>query len=104
MRPLPSLGDTPEDMRMYKRGGKVQRFKDGDSVGVDPTPSNSSNMRRGPKGNATDAYNKALLPDEDDMTMAHSIRRAMGLERDPAPTQKQSIHAGGYRKGGSSKR
>jgi len=67
----------------FKKGGKVKKFDDG--------------------GKATAAYNAALLPDQDDMDMAHAIRRAMGLEKAPAPTQKQSIHSGGYRKGGKAK-
>ena len=35
----------------FKKGGKVSRYRDGDSVEVDPTPSNSINMRRARGGN-----------------------------------------------------
>ena len=49
----------------FKKGGKVSRYRDGDSVEVDPTPSNSSNMRRYNSGSAVEdlskgAYDKAV--------------------------------------------
>jgi len=34
----------------FKKGGKVSSYRDGDSVEVDPTPSNSVNMRRAKGG------------------------------------------------------
>lgn len=40
----------------FKKGGKVNRFRDGDSVTVDPTPCNSSNMRRAASGGSMRKY------------------------------------------------
>jgi hypothetical protein len=102
--PQSGMGEAPEDMRMYKRGGKVGRYRDGDSVEVDSTPSNSSNMRKIANADTKKLYDDAGLPDEDDMKMARAIRRFMGLEKEPAPTEKQSIHSGGFKKGGKAKR
>jgi hypothetical protein len=46
----------------FKRGGKVHNHRDGDSVEVDPTPSNSSNMRRKPAESnySEQAVNKSI--------------------------------------------
>jgi hypothetical protein len=46
----------------FKRGGKVHHHRDGDSVEVDPTPSNSSDMRRKPAESnySEQAVNKSI--------------------------------------------
>jgi hypothetical protein len=70
----------------FKKGGKVSKFQEG----------GTTDMSKG-------AYDRSMGPDTDDMDMAHSIRRLLGFESAPKPTQKQSIHAGGYKKGGNAK-
>jgi len=70
----------------FKKGGKVSKFQVG----------GTTDMSNG-------AYDRSMGPDADDMDMAHSIRRLLGFESAPKPTQKQSIHAGGYKKGGNAK-
>ena len=70
----------------FKKGGKVSKFQVG----------GTTDMSNG-------AYDRSMGPDADDMDMAHSIRRLLGIESAPKPTQKQSIHAGGYKKGGNAK-
>jgi len=46
----------------FKKGGKVHHHRDGDSVEVDPTPSNSSDMRRKPAESnySEQAVNKSI--------------------------------------------
>jgi hypothetical protein len=102
-QPMPGmgLGDTPY---AYKRGGKVGRYRDGDSVEIDVIPATSSKMRKIANADTKKLYDDAGLPDESDMKMARAIRRFMGLEKEPAPTEKQSIHSGGFKKGGKAKR
>ena len=45
----------------FKKGGKVSKYRDGDSVESDPTPSNSSNMRRMAKGGKAEKEEKPNL-------------------------------------------
>jgi hypothetical protein len=71
----------------FKKGGKV-----------------GSDMVDASKG----AYDRAIGPSEDDMDMAKSFRDPVGsmkklLGVGSGPTEKQSIHAGGYKKGGNAK-
>jgi len=87
-RPVSKPVSNTNQAGTFKKGGKV-----------------GSELVDASKG----AYDRAIGPSEDDMEMAKSFRDPVGsmkklLGMGPEPTEKQAIHAGGYKKGGNAKR
>jgi hypothetical protein len=98
----------------YATGGSVST---GHAVAMPKRPVSQpvSNTRQSgtfKKGGLVDAsngaYDRSIGPGEDEMEMARAFRDPVGsmkklLGVSPAPTEKQVIHTGGYKKGGNAK-
>ena len=89
--PKPPVSQPVSNTRQsgtFKKGGKVE-----------------SDLVDASKG----AYDRSIGPSEEDMRMANAFRDPIGsmkklLGFGPDQTEKQMIHAGGYKKGGNAKR
>jgi hypothetical protein len=92
-KPIPKPVRINELAGTYKAGGKVTpaegrllRVNAGENAASFRAANMDTNEKYGPAsklklkagGNATDAYNKSIGPDEDDMEMARSIRNFPG--------------------------